>query len=313
MNTLYGSKRLWQAVMVLGVLLALMALGMIGTAHADEGAPAVVVEGGAGGSLAPATDGATIEPAAPNPSYYRLFLSTTGGGAIGNLSYSDEDVLSYKPSTGQWVKTFDGTNAGLPASADIDAFAYRYQSPYSYMYMSFDTPVAVPGLGTVDDSDVVVYAVTLGSSSWSMAFDGSQYGLTTAAEDVDSFELATNDEFLISTTGNFSVPDHYGNTVTGGDETFIRFVNGGFHIQFDGLSMGLPAGNDVTSLAFEYGGEGDRYYLVTAKPYNLPGAAGPAGTVLLRTEATYGMDSNALWWTPVAVGKIDAFDLKMEP
>ena len=79
---------------------------------------------------------ATIEPAAPNPSYYRLFLSTTGGGTIGNLSYSDEDVLSYKPSTGQWLKTFDGTNAGLPASADIDAFAYRYQSPYSYMYMS---------------------------------------------------------------------------------------------------------------------------------------------------------------------------------
>ena len=34
-------------------------------------------------------------------------------------------VLSYKPSTGQWLKTFDGTNAGLPASAEIDAFAYR--------------------------------------------------------------------------------------------------------------------------------------------------------------------------------------------
>ena len=69
----------------------------------------------------------------------------------------------------------------------------------------------------------------------------------------------------------------------------------------------------MTSLAYEYGGEGDRYYLVTAKPFNLPGATGAAGTVLLRTEATYGMDSNTLWWTPVAVGKIDAFDLKMEP
>jgi hypothetical protein len=307
------NKRMWQAVIVLGVMLALLALGMIGTAYADEGTLAIVVEGSEGASLAPAADEATIEPATPNPSYYRLFLSTTGGGTIGNLSYSDEDVLSYKPSTGQWVKTFDGTNAGLPASADIDAFAYRYQSPYSYMYMSFDTPVAVPGLGTVDDSDVVVYAVTLGNSSWSMVFDGSQYGLTTAAEDVDGFELATSEEFLISTTGNFSVPGHYGDTLTGGDEDIIRFVNNGFHFQLDGVNMGLTAGNDVTSLAYEYGGEGDRYYLVTAKPYNLPGAAGPAGTILLHTEATYGMDSNALWWTPVAVGKIDAFDLKMEP
>ena len=306
-----GSKRLWQAVIVLGVLLVLMALGLVGTAYADEGAPAVVVEGGASESLAAGE--ATIEPAAPNPSYYRLFLSTTGGGTIGNLSYSDEDVLSYKPSTGQWLKTFDGTNAGLPASADIDAFAYRYQAPYSYMYMSFDTPVAVPGLGMVDDSDVVVYAVTLGNSSWSMVFDGSQYGLTTAAEDVDGFELATSEEFLISTSGNFSVPDHDGNTISGGDETLIRFVNNGFHVQFDARSIGLAAGNDVTSLAYEYGGEGDRYYLVTAKPFNLPGATGAAGTVLLRTEATYGMDSNTLWWTPVAVGKIDAFDLKMEP
>ena len=47
-----GSKRLWQAVIVLGVLLALMALGLVGTAYADEGAPAVVVEGGASESLA---------------------------------------------------------------------------------------------------------------------------------------------------------------------------------------------------------------------------------------------------------------------
>lgn len=312
MNTTYGSKRLWQAVIVLGVLLALMALGLVGTAYADEGAPAVVVEGSAGETPAP-TGPATIEPAVPNPSSYRLFLSTANGGAIGNISYGDEDVLSYKPSTGQWVKTFDGTNAGLPASADIDAFAYSYQSYTSYLYMSFDKPVAVPGLGMVDDSDVVVYQVTLAGASWAMVLDGSQVGLTTAAEDVDGLELAADGELILSTTGNFTVPGHYGNTVSGGDETLIRFVNNGFHVQFDALSIGLAANNDVSSLAYEYGGDGERYYLVTAKPYNLPGASGGAGTVLLRTEATYGSDSNTLWWQTQTVSKIDAFDLKMEP
>ena len=310
-----GSKWLWQAVIVLGLVLALLAVGMVGAAYADEGAPAVVTEGSAGVVVGQSTEtSSSIAPTSPNPSQYRLFLSTANGGNIGNLSYSDEDVLSYKPSTGQWVKTFDGTNAGLPAAADIDAFAYAYsaQTYTSSLYMSFDKPTAVPGLGTVDDSDVVVYRVTLLGGTWHMVLDGSQYGLTTAAEDVDGFELATSEEFLISTTGNFSVPDHYGNTISGGDETLIRFVNNGFHVQFDARSIGLAAGNDVTSLAYEYGGEGDRYYLVTAKPFNLPGATGAAGTVLLRTEATYGMDSNTLWWTPVAVSKIDAFDLKLE-
>ena len=310
-----GSKRLWQAVIVLGVLLALMALGLVGTAYAEEGAPVIVMEGSAGVVVGQSTETSTsIAPATPNPSQYRLFLSTAGSGNIGNISYSDEDVLSYKPSTGQWVKTFDGTNAGLPAAADIDAFAYAYsaQTLTSSLYMSFNEPTAVPGLGTVDDSDVVVYRLTLLGGTWHMVLDGSQYGLTTAAEDVDGFELATTDEFLISTSGNFSVPGHYGTTVTGGDEDIIRFVNGKFTFTFDGGALGLIAKNDVTSLAYEYGGEGDRYYLVTAKPYNLPGASGAAGTVLLRTEATYGMDSNTLWWTPVAVSKIDAFDLKLE-
>ena len=309
MYTTYGSKRLWQAVIVLGFVLALLALGMIGTAYADEGAPGVGVEGG------PATiEPATIELTTPNPGSYRLYLSTANGGNIGNISYSDEDVLSYKPSTGQWVKTFDGTNAGLPAAADVDAFAYAYNSQTftARLYMSFDKPVAVPGLGTVDDSDVVVYQVTLAGASWAMALDGSQVGLTTAAEDVDGLELAADGELILSTAGNFSVPDHYGNTITGGDETLLRLVGNSFHVQYDALSAGLAANNDVTSLAYEYGGDSERYYLVTARPYNLPGAAGAAGTVLLRTEATYGTDSNTVWWQPVAVGKIDAFDLKLE-
>lgn len=309
MNTTLVDKRLWQAVIVLGLALALLALGMIGTAYADEGAPATGLESG----TAPA-GAATIEPAVPNPSSYRLYLSTANGGAIGNISYSDEDVLSYKPSTGQWVKTFDGTNAGLPAAADVDAFAYAYNSQTftARLTMSFDTPVAVPGLGTVDDSDVVVYQVTLAGATWAMALDGSQVGLTTAAEDVDGLELAADGELILSTAGNFSVPGHYGNTITGGDETLLRLVGDSFHVQYDALSAGLAANNDVSSLAFEYGGDGERYYLVTARPYNLPGAAGAAGTVLLRTEATYGSDSNAVWWQPVAVGKIDAFDLKLE-
>ena len=64
-----GSKRLWQAVIVLGVLLALMALGLVGTAYAEEGAPVIVMEGSAGVVVGQSTEtitfahGATARPA----------------------------------------------------------------------------------------------------------------------------------------------------------------------------------------------------------------------------------------------------------
>lgn len=290
-----NSKYLRRALVVLAVVLALLAVARAGLA------------GAAGETVAP-------QPLPPVPGSYRLFMSTPGSGTIGNISYADEDILSYKPATGQWVKTFDGTNAGLPAAADIDAFAYAYDSQNlaSLLYMSFDAPVSVPGLGKVDDSDVVLYRVTFGGAMWQMVFDGSQYGLTTAAEDVDAFELAADGEYLISTAGNFSVPGHYGATLTGGDEDIIRYVQGAFTPTLDGTNMGLAAANDVTGLAYEYGGEGQRFYLVTGRAYNFQGASGGAGSVLLYVDGTYGLDTYANWWQPVSVGKIDAFDLKLE-
>jgi len=279
-------------------LLALLAAALLPAAVYAGDQPAPTAE--------PVTD-------SPNPSTYRFFLSTPNGGNIGNISYADEDILSYKPATGQWLKSFDGTNAGLPAAADVDAIAYRFEGITSYFYMSFDTPVNVPGLGKVDDSDVVVYQSSFGGASWAMVLDGSLYGLTTAAEDVDGFELATTDEFMISTSGNFSVPGHYGNTITGGDEDIIRYVNGKFTFTLDGGSYGLAAGNDVNALAYEYGGEGERFFLVTTKPFNLAGAAGGPGDVLLRLESSIGVDSNSLFWNPAEVAQIDALELKREP
>lgn len=299
------------------LVMALLAMLGAGVVRADEGLPVTTLADGrapapAGPPAAPIASGETIVPASPNPSYYRLYLSTPGNGNIGNITYSDEDVLSYKPSTGQWIKTFDGSNAGLPAAADIDALAYHVSGIVTTIYMSFTEPVNVPTLGLVDDSDVIARAITLTTSSWQMVFDGSQYGLTTAGEDVDGFELMTENEYLISTTGAFTVPGHYGDTVKGTDEDLIYYVSGGFHFKLDGSSIGLAGTNDVTSLAYVYSGTEESFLLVTQRAVHLPGLSAAAGHVWVHNESNYGADSNTLFWQITTVPKIDAFDLRME-
>src|SRR5690606_23452532 len=119
----------------------------------------------------------------------------------------------------QWVMHFDGSAAGLPAAADIDAYDYEYNGTTftTWHYMSFDKAVVVPGLGTVDDSDIVLYKTSLFGNTWSLFFDGSAHGLTTDGEDIDGLEIG-NDYLLMSTTGVFDVPTLNNDTFIGDDE-----------------------------------------------------------------------------------------------
>ena len=55
-------------------------------------------------------------------------------------------------------------------------------------YLSFSpTTTAVPGLGAVQDEDVVHRD---GSGGWSTYFDGTSRGLTSDALDVDAFDVS---------------------------------------------------------------------------------------------------------------------------
>jgi hypothetical protein len=47
----------------------------------------------------------------------------------------------------------------------------------------FEAPTAVPGLGTVDASDVAAYNTVAGT--WLLYLDGSVHCLTTEAENID--------------------------------------------------------------------------------------------------------------------------------
>jgi len=55
----------------------------------------------------------------------------------------------------------------------------------THVYLSYSSDTTVPGLGTIQDADVVYY----NNGTWSVYFDGTSKGLTSGNLDVDAFDL----------------------------------------------------------------------------------------------------------------------------
>jgi len=70
----------------------------------------------------------------------------------------------------------------LPAAANVDGFD---RVDGTHFYMSFSANSTVPGLGTVQDEDVVFY----NAGTWSVYFDGTARGLTADAQDIDAISV----------------------------------------------------------------------------------------------------------------------------
>lgn len=215
------------------------------------------------------------DPSPPQPStngrYFSVFLSSPANGTLGILNYADEDIMRQDTQTGQWVKSFDGTDAGLPGSADIDALAYKPINLGHIFYMSFDTPTAVPGLGTVDDSDIVAYQYVLGQGgSWSLYFKGANNGLTTDGEDIDALDI-DGGLLYISTVGGFSVPKAGGGTLSGGRDDVIAYSGAlkKYVMKIDGTDINLAGTNNIRNYAFIRYSDNDWHFLGVQEKANL--------------------------------------------
>lgn len=319
------NRIMWQLMAVL-VLMALAA----GVVRADGGTPIdIEADGAAPLPVQPAAeqDGLStndgeppIPPDAANEDFY-VYVSAPGNGTVAGIAYTDEDVMRQDTATGQWTKAFDGTNHGLPASADIDAFDFSNPNLYSQFYMSFDKPVAVPGLGTVDDSDVVMRSCFLGSCSWTLIFDGSAHGLTTDAEDIDGLDVS-GQNIYISTVGGYAVPKYGGGTLKGGDEDIIIYAGSinSFVMRFDGSTKGLAAGNDLKNFDLDrhFVPDRDWIFMTFEDPFTYLHSSGPVSGVpndILVDEMPNGGSAGApragIIWDASAEGfpKVDAIEL----
>jgi hypothetical protein len=170
-----------------------------------------------------------------------VYLSSTTGGSAGGVDFEDEDVVRYDTVADTWEMVFDGSDV-LPASADVNAFGLNSDGS---MLLSFQVNVTIPGLGTVDDSDVVLFTPTstgeVTAGSFSLAFDGSTVGLTTSNEEITALvgPEDAGDELLISTLGGFNVPKTGGGNLTGVDEDLIGLNGGTWDLRFDGSDVAL--------------------------------------------------------------------------
>ena len=95
------------------------------------------------------------------------------------------------------IYRYDGTGVTGSSTRVVDASAAPYTLPNSdvdglkfidatHFYLSFSpTTTALPGLGNVQDEDVVAY----NAGKWSVYFDGTGKGLTNTSSDIDAFDL----------------------------------------------------------------------------------------------------------------------------
>lgn len=253
-----------------------------------------------------ATAGAGNPP--PEVSYdYFLYVSSPKGGTVDGIAYADEDVLRYESATDTWTMAFDGSERGLPAAADIDAFAAQRAGQISHYYMSFDKPLSVPGIaGTVDDSDVVRYSFGFGGTGWSLFLDGSDLGLTTAGEDIDALELYADDQIMMfSTSGNFSLPGNISGAADG--YAYWNLLNLQITGPFESSQLGVDGGadnNDLWGLALSE----DKAYVAMEAAFTAGGYDFAAGDIM---ESDYQPYSIHLLWDAGDHGfpKVDAIEV----
>lgn len=247
----------------------------------DEGATPVVVRVADGGSPARAATQSfdVLVTAAASSTPNLLYFSTRGVTPVPGVPgpYDDADIYRLDPASGAYDKVFDARDAGLPGNADIDALSVVGPDTF-YMSFARGAGTTVPGLGSVRNSDVVLYRAGV----FERFFEGADVGLGDKgfAENVDAIHVESDSAILISTAGRPSV----GGLSTANKEDILR-CEGTFgattsctwSLYFDGSANALSGRDENIDAFYELDGE---LYLSTLGPFSVPGVTGKNNDIL---------------------------------
>ncbi|MCP4423727.1 MAG: hypothetical protein GY803_04460 [Chloroflexi bacterium] len=268
----------------------------------------------------------------PLPPTADFYFSRDRNNPIGNLTgVRDEDILGYNGTTGEFSIVFDGSDMGLANNMDLQAFHFLGDGS---ILMSFNRPGTLPGVGAIDDSDIVRFIPTsLGDvtvGTFVMYLVGADVGLTANQEDIDAITFREGDQLLISTTGTATVFEDAtsgaGPTVTARDEDILMYemfdvddpsLGGVFSLYLDGSDVGLSAASeDVNALAYS---ELEALHLSTRDAFDVGVVSGDKIDVFVCTATATGSNSACtysptLFFDGSAAGMaaddgIDGFDL----
>jgi hypothetical protein len=181
------------------------------------------------GTLPANVEIAGYHPLASGNTLLALDTTTILPGLPAGTPAEPRDVVEYDPATALFSVFFDGSAAGVPASAQIDAVSANGALEPQ---LSFETSATLPGVGAVDDEDVVVFS----GGVFAMVYDGSAAGVP-AALDVDAVEPATGPAgFLLSFDTSGTV-----GAVTFDDEDVVRYDSGlGTYAMYTDASLSDP-------------------------------------------------------------------------
>ncbi len=269
--------------------------------------------------------------AAQTLDYNYMFVSTRAAGVTEDgLAYERGDIIGAQGIGGAWFMVFDATDNGLTAGQDVNAFdltpppldpnAAAVPGP---IYLSFSQPRArVPGVpGWVMDNDAVVFEEVVNGNApednYALFFDGSDVGLTTRDEQIDSLSVFLPDEFgpaavavpgdctagvvFISTSANYRVPAAGGGSMTGRGGDILAFCatnlgpnTAGFWFKaFDAQAAGfapLRAPRNVSVNSFSADGDWDVTFNFTSfTDFTVGSFSGQANTVYLYDTAAGGV------------------------
>jgi hypothetical protein len=111
--------------------------------------------------------------------YFSVDTNTSPPGAGG--TGDDSDIYRWN-GLSSYTRVVDATTIGISAAANVDGFVWISPTDWAF---SFSGDTNVTGLGATQDEDVVSRTGT----AWSVYFDGTAHGLTTATLDVDAFDI----------------------------------------------------------------------------------------------------------------------------
>ena len=172
------------------------------------------------------------------PLEFSTFGSTNPPGVTGTAD--DADIYGWSGSAFSRVLDMSAAPYNLPGNANVDGF--DRVSPSTF-YLSFSgATTTVPGLGAVQDEDVLFWNGT----TWSVWFDGTAHGLTAANQDIDAISVVGSTLYF-STVGNTNPPGVGG----AADDADIYSWNGSSYARvWDATANGLAGAANVDGLVF---------------------------------------------------------------
>ena len=159
------------------------------------------------------------------------------------------------------------------------------------IYVSSSTNGNVGGIAFADE-DILAFDVN--TAVWSLAFDGSDVGLTSSSHDVDAFHFLGDGSLLLSFTGSVSITG-VGNV---DDSDLVRFVptslgsntSGSFEMYFDGSDVGLTTnGEDIDGIAITASGD---LLISTTSGFTVPGVSGQDEDILRFSATSLGSNTS---------------------